>query len=74
MLSGTPKHVVNYELKLNPFAVKMLVIDRYFNIKNAENDLSYTPIISFENGWKETIQWFKINWLPGATGKKSKND
>jgi nucleoside-diphosphate-sugar epimerase len=28
MLTGTPKHVVNYHLKLNPFAVKMLVIHR----------------------------------------------
>lgn len=28
-LTGTPKHVVNYHLKLNPFAVKMLVINRY---------------------------------------------
>jgi nucleoside-diphosphate-sugar epimerase len=27
-VTGTPKHVVNYYLKLNPFAVKMLVIDR----------------------------------------------
>ncbi len=28
-LTGTPKHVVNYKVKLNPFAVKMLVIHRY---------------------------------------------
>jgi hypothetical protein len=27
-MTGTPKHIVNYHLKLNPFAVKMLVIDR----------------------------------------------
>lgn len=27
-VTGTPKHVVNYYLKLNPFAVKMLVINR----------------------------------------------
>lgn len=27
-LTGTPQHVVNYRLKLNPFAVKMLVIHR----------------------------------------------
>ncbi|CAE7506716.1 Nsdhl [Symbiodinium microadriaticum] len=29
MLTGTPKHVVNFKLKLNPFAVKMLLIHRY---------------------------------------------
>ena len=28
-ITGTPKHIVNYKLKLNPFAVKMLMIDRY---------------------------------------------
>jgi nucleoside-diphosphate-sugar epimerase len=28
-ITGTPKHIVNYHLKLNPFAVKMLVINRY---------------------------------------------
>jgi nucleoside-diphosphate-sugar epimerase len=28
-VTGTPKHVVNFRLKLNPFAVKMLVIHRY---------------------------------------------
>jgi nucleoside-diphosphate-sugar epimerase len=27
-VTGTPKHIVNYYLKLNPFAVKMLVINR----------------------------------------------
>jgi nucleoside-diphosphate-sugar epimerase len=27
-LTGTPKHVVNFRLKLNPFAVKMLIIHR----------------------------------------------
>ena len=30
-VTGTPKHVVNYRLKLNPFAVKMLVIHRYID-------------------------------------------
>lgn len=28
-ITGTPKSVVNYYLKLNPFAVKMLLINRY---------------------------------------------
>ena len=50
--------------KLTPFTVKMLIIDRYFNIKNAKRDLQYKPLISFADGWPETIEWFKINWLP----------
>ena len=60
----TPSHVVNYYMKLNPFAVKMLVIDRSFNISAAMRDLRYEPLISFEDGWRQTIDWFKINWLP----------
>jgi len=63
-ITGTPEHIVNYKLKLNPFAVKMLVIDREFNIKNAQNDLHYTPLITFEQGWLQTIKWFQENWLP----------
>lgn len=64
VLSGTPKHVVNKNLKLNPFAVKMLVIHRYFDISAARRDLKYDPLIQFNEGWRETIEWFKINWLP----------
>ncbi len=62
-LTGTPKHVVNYHVKLNPFAVKMLLIHRYFNISGAEKDLKYKPLITFEQGWSDTIKWFKDNWL-----------
>lgn len=68
--TGTPAHVVNYKLKLNPFAVKMLVIDRYFDISAARTDLKYEPIISFEQGWASTIEWFKENWLPGFLAQK----
>ena len=60
----TPSHVVNYYLKLNPFAVKMLVIHRNFDISAACRDLHYTPLIEFNDGWDQTIKWFKINWLP----------
>ena len=63
-VSGTPKHVVNKSLKLNPFAVKMLVIHRYFDISAAKRDLKYEPLIRFEDGWKQTIEWFQANWLP----------
>jgi nucleoside-diphosphate-sugar epimerase len=63
-VTGTPKHIVNYKLKLNPFAVKMLVINRYFNIDAAQKDLKYTPLIEFSSGWADTIKWFQENWLP----------
>mmetsp|Transcript_27533 Transcript_27533/g.37856 ORF Transcript_27533/g.37856 Transcript_27533/m.37856 type:complete len:380 (-) Transcript_27533:54-1193(-) len=63
-LTKTPKHVVNYHLKLNPFAVRMLVINRYFDISAAKKDLQYEPLIGFERGWADTIEWFKLHWLP----------
>ena len=37
---------------------------RYFDISAARADLKYVPLITFKDGWKETIQWFKDNWLP----------
>jgi hypothetical protein len=39
---------VNFKLKLNPFAAKMMMIHRYFDISAAERDLKYKPIIAFE--------------------------
>lgn len=70
-VSGVPSHRVNYYLKLNPFAVKMLVIDRHFNIAAAKRDLKYEPLISFEQGWADTIKWFKENWLPNFNAKRN---
>jgi sterol-4alpha-carboxylate 3-dehydrogenase (decarboxylating) len=70
LVSGTPKHVVNYKLKLNPFAVQMLVINRYFNIDAARKELKYEPLVDFEEGWADTIDWFKQNWLPGFLKSK----
>ena len=70
--TSTPKHLVNKSLKLNPFAVKMLVIDRYFNIERARRDLKYEPVIAFDEGWKQTVAWFKDNWLPEFNAKKNK--
>jgi nucleoside-diphosphate-sugar epimerase len=52
------------KFKLQPFTVKMLVIHRYFDISNAKRDLRYEPLISFDKGWSQTIEWFKTNWLP----------
>jgi nucleoside-diphosphate-sugar epimerase len=64
LCTGTPEHIINFKLKLIPFSVKMLLIDREFNIAAARKDLKYEPIYSFERGWAETIEWFKVNWLP----------
>lgn len=47
--------------KLTPFTVKMLTIDRWFNIEKAHDVLGYKPLISYEEGWKSTLEWFKEN-------------
>eukprot|EP00429_Kryptoperidinium_foliaceum_P005679 CAMPEP_0176022234 /NCGR_PEP_ID=MMETSP0120_2-20121206/10818_1 /TAXON_ID=160619 /ORGANISM="Kryptoperidinium foliaceum, Strain CCMP 1326" /LENGTH=376 /DNA_ID=CAMNT_0017355369 /DNA_START=54 /DNA_END=1184 /DNA_ORIENTATION=+ len=52
------------QFKLKPFTVRMLHIHRYFDISNAKRDLKYEPLITFDKGWPETIEWFKTNWLP----------
>lgn len=46
-------------LKLNTFAVRMLIIDRWFDIQRAKRELGYAPLLSFEDGWAETIAWFR---------------
>merc|ERR1719238_860445 len=50
--------------KLNYFNVLVLTMHRWFDIAAAENDLGYAPIIGFREGWNETIEWFRVNWLP----------
>ena len=57
--------LLRVKLKLNPFNVKMLTIHRYFSIENAKRDLKYEPVLEYEVAWKSTIEWFKVNWLPG---------
>jgi nucleoside-diphosphate-sugar epimerase len=68
--TGQPLHKVNFWIKLHPFSVKMLMIDRYFSIDAAIRDLHYEPLISFDEGWTQTIDWFKENWLPGYLESK----
>lgn len=63
-VTGVPKHKVNYYLKLNPFVVKMLIIHRVFNTSAARRDLKYEPLIEFDEGWRQTKDWFKTHWLP----------
>jgi len=48
-------------LKLNSFAVKMLTIDRYFDISNARRDFAYEPIVPPQEGWIRTIAWLRLN-------------
>ena len=47
----------------------MLVIHRWFDISAAERDLKYKPIVSFEEGFAETLGWLKKDWLPRYQAK-----
>ena len=57
-------YFLNRKFKLNPFAVRMLMIHRWFDISAAERDLGYKPVYTFEEGWEKTLVWFKKNWVP----------
>lgn len=52
------------KMKLSPFSVKMLVMHRWFRTDRAKKDLGYEPIISFREGWDDSIDWFRREWLP----------
>jgi nucleoside-diphosphate-sugar epimerase len=47
--------------KLNPFAVKMMTIDRSFDISAARKDLKYEPLVPFDMAWDNTIKWYSEN-------------
>lgn len=53
--------VVGKKFRLNPFNVTMMTIDRFFNIEDSTKDLKYKPVKKFEQGWMETLDWFKIH-------------
>jgi hypothetical protein len=42
--------------KLNPFSVKMLTINRYFDISKAIEKLGYKPVVGSEEGWRITCE------------------
>ena len=68
-------YILNKKFKLSPFNVRMMTIDRYFSPVNSKKDLKYEPLKGFPEAWQLTIDWFKVNWLPGfleANGMKAK--
>jgi nucleoside-diphosphate-sugar epimerase len=64
MTTGEPYHKVMRRIKLSLFSIKMLVINRSFSTVNAQRDLKYEPVISFEDGIEQSIDWFRDVWLP----------
>jgi nucleoside-diphosphate-sugar epimerase len=57
-------YVVGKKFKLTPFSVRMLLINRYFDISNAKRDLKYEPIYSKADAWEITMDWFERVWMP----------
>merc|ERR1712157_320446 len=62
--------ILGKKLKLSPFNVRMLTIHRYFSIENAQKDLHYKPLLECKDAWPLTIDWFRVNWLPGYLERK----
>jgi nucleoside-diphosphate-sugar epimerase len=56
--------LLNKKFKLNYFSLRMITMHRYFDISRAKHDLRYEPVKTFDEAWPETLQWFKVNWLP----------
>jgi nucleoside-diphosphate-sugar epimerase len=52
------------KFKLTPFSVRMLLINRWFNIEAAKNDLGYEPIYTPDEAWAKTRDWFEKVWKP----------
>ena len=40
------------------------VVCRIDSCRRPQRDLGYAPIIPFGDGWADTLEWFKANWLP----------
>ena len=60
-LGSFVSYFTGWRFKLTPFNVTMLTIDRWFDISDAERDLKYKPLKTFDQGWEETMQWFDKN-------------
>lgn len=56
--------LLGFTLKLNVFNVRVLTMHRWFKITKAEAELGFQPIISFQEGWGDTLAWFRQHWLP----------
>eukprot|EP00123_Amoebidium_parasiticum_P015456 comp22981_c2_seq1/m.36564 comp22981_c2_seq1/g.36564 ORF comp22981_c2_seq1/g.36564 comp22981_c2_seq1/m.36564 type:complete len:355 (-) comp22981_c2_seq1:37-1101(-) len=51
--------VTGIRFKLVPFVVAACSIHRWFNIEHAKRDLGYKPLFTFQEGWAQSIEWFK---------------
>jgi hypothetical protein len=56
-LLSFPYHVHTY---IHPFIMVYLSIHHGLPLM-----FRYEPVVPFREGWQDTIDWFRANWLPG---------
>jgi nucleoside-diphosphate-sugar epimerase len=63
--------ITGIQFRITPFTVKMMTIDRWFDISNAQRDLDYKPIVTFKEGWKQTTEWYAAHeqWWRSCAAK-----
>uniref|UniRef100_A0A7S4RE51 3-beta hydroxysteroid dehydrogenase/isomerase domain-containing protein n=1 Tax=Alexandrium monilatum TaxID=311494 RepID=A0A7S4RE51_9DINO len=59
------------KFKLSKFAVRMLIMHRWFRIDAIKRDLGYQPLVGFGEGWTDTVGWFRQYWLPTFSASAS---
>eukprot|EP00461_Guttulinopsis_vulgaris_P003884 UN03885 len=53
---GLFNKLVDPSSKINPWTVKLMTINRTFNIAAIKNDVGYAPIVGFEDAWLKTCE------------------
>jgi sterol-4alpha-carboxylate 3-dehydrogenase (decarboxylating) len=66
-------------LPLAPFAVRMLTINRYFDVSKLQTRLGYSPLVSFDQAWPQATAAVRARLIdegilpPLVIGEKTKN-
>ena len=55
-IAGVFNSIIGGKGKLNPFAARMMMNNRYFSIREIQTDLGYEPIVKFEEKWGESFK------------------
>jgi nucleoside-diphosphate-sugar epimerase len=53
--------VTGRQFSFTPFSVRMLSIERTFDISASKRDLGYNPPHTFDSAWLRTLEWFDQN-------------
>jgi len=61
-----PSKLFGFTSPLPGGVLKELRNNWFVDISKAEKELGYRPIVSFKDGIRETVNWFKNEYLPGV--------